>query len=104
MRLTREFERAEVGYWIGKPFWGRGYATEMLWTMRELAMGLGVLRLSALCHPEHRASLRVMEKCGFSREGVLRRHAQFPNLAPGVAADVVAYATVFDAGWQPLVI
>ena len=45
-----------------------------------------------------------MEKCGFTREGILRGHAQFPNLAPGVAADVVCYASVFDTGWNALVI
>jgi ribosomal-protein-alanine N-acetyltransferase len=103
LRLTSP-QQATTGYVLARDAWGRGYATEMLRTMRDLAMGLGVLRLSAVCHPEHRASLRVMEKCGFSREGVLRRHAQFPNLAPGIAADVVCYASVFDSEWQPLVI
>jgi len=97
-------QQAAIGYLLARDAWGRGYATEALRALRDLAMYLGVLRLSALCHPEHRASCRVMEKCGFTREGILRGHAQFPNLAPGVAADVVCYASVFDTAWNALVI
>ncbi len=97
-------QQAAIGYLLARDAWGRGYATEALRALRDLAMRLGVLRLSALCHPEHRASWRVMEKCGFTREGILRGHAQFPNLAPGVAADVVCYSSVFDTGWNPVVI
>jgi ribosomal-protein-alanine N-acetyltransferase len=97
-------QQAAAGYILARDAWGRGYATEALHALRGLALRLGVLRLTAMCHPEHRASLRVMQKCGFSREGVLRAHAQFPNLAPGVASDVLCYAFVFDTDWQPLVI
>ena len=97
-------QQAAIGYLLAQDAWGQGYATEALRALRDLAMRLGVLRLSALCHPDHRASSRVMEKCGFTREGLLRGHAQFPNLTPGVAADVVCYASVFDTGWNPLAI
>ena len=97
-------QQAVIGYLLAQDAWGQGYATEALRALRDLAMRLGVLRLSALCHPDHRASSRVMEKCGFTREGLLRGHAQFPNLAPGVATDVVCYASVFDTGWNPLAI
>ena len=103
LRLLSQQEAA-IGYLLASDAWGRGYATEVLRALRDLAMRLGILRLSALCHPDHRASSRVMEKCGFTREAILRGHAQFPNLAPGVAADVVCYASVFDTGWNPLVI
>jgi RimJ/RimL family protein N-acetyltransferase len=37
----------------------------------------------------------VLEKCGFLREGVLRRYAEFPNLAPGEPADCLCYSRVF---------
>jgi [ribosomal protein S5]-alanine N-acetyltransferase len=103
LRLTST-QQAGTGYVLAEDAWGKGYATEALRAMRDLALRLGVLRLSAVCHPEHRASSRVMEKCGFSREGILRGHAQFPNLAPGMAADVLCYAFVFETEWQPLVI
>jgi RimJ/RimL family protein N-acetyltransferase len=40
-------------------------------------------------------SRRVLEKGGFAREGVLRRHSEFPNLPAGDPGDVLCYARVF---------
>jgi RimJ/RimL family protein N-acetyltransferase len=97
-------QQAATGYLLARDAWGRGYATEALRAMRSLALRLGVLRLTAICHPEHEASWRVLQKCGFTREGVLRSHAQFPNIAPAVASDVLSYSYVFENEWQPLVI
>ena len=71
--------------------WGAGYATEALAAMRDLGARLGLSRLYALCHPQHRASARVLEKCGFALENTLKAHAEFPNLEPGVVADVHCY-------------
>lgn len=88
--------RAATGYVLAKDAWGRGYATEALRAMVDVASRVGVRRLYALCHPEHRSSWRVLEKCGFGREGTLRCYAEFPNLEPGIPADVFCYATVFD--------
>lgn len=87
--------RASTGYVLARDAWGRGIATEALQAMVDLAPSLGLARLYALCHPEHRASARVLEKCGFTLEGTLRRHSEFPNLEPGVPADVLCYARVF---------
>jgi len=89
-------QQAATGYVFARDAWGQGYATEALGAMRELARSLGVQRLYALCHPDHRASHHVLEKCGFLREGRLRAHAEFPNLAPGVQGDVFCYAAFFD--------
>lgn len=89
-------EQAATGYVFARDAWGRGYATEALTAMRDLARGLGVQRLYALCHPDHRASHHVLEKCGFLREGTLSAYAEFPNLAAGVLSDVVCYAAFFD--------
>jgi len=86
--------RASTGYVLAKDAWGHGYATEALLAMVDLARQLGVVRLYAICHPEHAASIRVLEKGGFTREGVWRRHSEFPNLAPGVPADVACYAAI----------
>ena len=82
---------AATGYVLARDAWGRGYATESLAAMVRLAAELGVTRLHAQCHTEHRASSRVLEKCGFEREGVLRRHSIFPNLSPE-PLDVFSYA------------
>lgn len=86
--------RASTGYVLAKDAWGRGYATEALLAMVDLARQLGVVRLYAVCHPEHGASIRVLDKGGFVREGIWRRHSEFPNLAPGLPADVACYAAI----------
>lgn len=87
--------RAMTGYVLARNAWGRGYATEALRAIVALAPRLGVRRLYALCHTEHRPSWRVLEKGGLTREGVLRRAYEFPNLAPGDPQDVFCYAVVF---------
>ena len=84
--------RTMTGYVLAKDAWGMGYATEALEAMVGVAKNSGVRRLYALCHHEHRASARVLEKCDFAREGVLRAHVEFPNLFPGEPQDVACYA------------
>jgi ribosomal-protein-alanine N-acetyltransferase len=88
--------RAATGYVFARDAWGMGYATEALRAVVELAARLGVLRLQALCHPDHAASQRVLEKGGFTREGVLRAHTAFPNLGSSRPSDVVCFARIFD--------
>lgn len=84
--------QASTGYVLACDAWGFGYATEALAAVRDRAAELGLERVYALCHPAHRASARVLEKGGFLCEGTLRGYAEFPNLAPGVPADVLCYA------------
>jgi RimJ/RimL family protein N-acetyltransferase len=60
--------------------------------MVAVARGAGVRRLYALCHHSHRASARVLEKCDFAREGVLRAYGEFPNLPPVEPQDVLCYS------------
>ena len=88
-------QRANTGYVFAKDSWGHGYATETLRAVVALSADLGLRRLQALCHAEHRPSARVLEKCGFECEGTLRRHSEFPNLSPGEPLDVLCYALVF---------
>jgi [ribosomal protein S5]-alanine N-acetyltransferase len=76
---------------LAQDAWGRGYATEALRAMVDVARVTGVVRLYALCHTAHAASSRVLEKGGFTREATLQRYCEFPNLAPGVAADALCY-------------
>jgi RimJ/RimL family protein N-acetyltransferase len=86
---------ASTGYVFARDAWGHGYATEVLQAMVRLARSLGVRRLEAVCHVDHRASERVMIKCGLVREGILRRHMTFPNIAP-TRSDVLSYRIEFD--------
>jgi RimJ/RimL family protein N-acetyltransferase len=88
--------RASTGYVLARDAWGQGYATEALRAVAALAGSLGVRRLYALCHAEHAASWRVLEKCGFAREATLRRYLEFPNLGRAEPCDTFCYALIFD--------
>ena len=83
--------QAITGYVLAADGWGRGFATEALVAMVDVATDIGVRRLYALCHPEHRASWRVLEKCGFERDASWNRKMEFPNLTPGIMQDVLCY-------------
>ena len=61
---------AEVGYWIGKPFWNQGYCTEALQAMIDYCFNVkGFLTLWADHFIDNPASGKVMEKCGFRGTG-----------------------------------
>ena len=63
----------EMGYWIARPFWGRGYATEALKLAVDFAFGtLGLARLEDDIDPRNEPSCRLVERIGFIREGLLR--------------------------------
>jgi RimJ/RimL family protein N-acetyltransferase len=62
---------AEIGYWLGVPFWGRGYATEAVRALIDHAFGeLGHDALVSGARVSNPASRRVLEKCGFQWTGV----------------------------------
>ena len=73
---------AVTGYVLARDAWGQGYATEALEAMVQLARSTGVRHLVAVCHPEHRASAHVLEKCGFLLDEARRERCEFPNLKP----------------------
>jgi len=60
----------ELGYWIGEPYWGRGYATEAAHALVDLAFrGTDIQVLHASCRVINPASRRVIHKCGFQYAG-----------------------------------
>ncbi len=68
-------DRAELGYWLGEPFWGQGYATEA--ARRVIQFGFEEMRLNRIYanyFTHNPASRRVMEKVGMTFEGVLREY------------------------------
>ncbi len=65
---------AEIGYWIGEEFWDKGLATEALKVMSEFAfLAMNYKKLFATVLGPNKASMRVLEKCGYGLEGVLKR-------------------------------
>jgi ribosomal-protein-alanine N-acetyltransferase len=85
-------DEAMTGYIFARDAWGHGYATETLAAMVALAWQLDVQWLFALCHPAHRASMRVLQKCGFVRDAGWNRPVEFPNLDPGRPQEVACFA------------
>jgi [ribosomal protein S5]-alanine N-acetyltransferase len=62
------------GYWLGEPFWGQGVMTATVRTICDKIMSrYGLCRLEAPVFEWNPASMRVLEKCGFIREGILKR-------------------------------
>ena len=75
MNIDRTTLQAELGYWIGLPFWRRGYATEAAREgVRYALEEMGLNRIYARCMVRNPASARVLEKLGMTREGLLRQN------------------------------
>lgn len=69
--LMNQEQAAELGYWLGVPYWGKGYATEAMHAVIDYAFGdLGYDALQAGARVTNPASRRVLEKCGFQWTGV----------------------------------
>ena len=84
----------EIGYVLARSHWGKGFMTEAVksFTSYALAQPL-VFRVQATCDIENTASARVLEKCGFVREGRLGRYLMHPNLS-SEPRDCFIYAQV----------
>ena len=66
----REGRPPELGYWLGEPFWGHGYATEAVRGLIDAAHSTGLYGLiAARCLEDNIASAKVLEKSGFKRTG-----------------------------------
>ena len=91
--LNKDIERfsAEIGYWLGEPFWDRGITTKVLKAVADYAMDkFSLNRIYAYPFVRNTASVRVLEKAGFKNEGTLIRSA-FKNK---VFEDQYLYALV----------
>lgn len=75
LHIERAHDRAELGYWIGVPYWGRGFATEAARAIVAHGFNEHALnRIHAWVFTSNPASARVLEKIGMTREGVFREH------------------------------
>lgn len=75
LRLVPAHRRAELGYWVGRPHWGQGYATEAADALVRWGFAtLGLHRVNAAHLTRNPASGRVLAKIGMKHEGRLRKH------------------------------
>ncbi len=77
LRINQTDDNGELGYWIGKPYWNMGYATEA--TQAVIKYGfevLGLHRIFAAHLTRNPSSGRVMQKAGLAYEGCFRSHAK----------------------------
>lgn len=82
---------AELGYWLGRKYWGRGIMTAVLANFADHAMSAFRLhRLFATVYANNPASMRVLEKVGFEREGVQKSAV----IKRGELLDLYMYARV----------
>ena len=80
---------AEIGYWLGEPFWGRGFATAAAEAVSRYAFATFELnRLQAVVYEWNPASARVLEKAGYTLEGRLRGSI----IKDGRVGDALIYA------------
>jgi RimJ/RimL family protein N-acetyltransferase len=80
--------RAEIGYWLAKPYWGQGTMTAVVGKTCEFAFAeWNLLKITAHVFAFNPASARVLEKCGFQQEGYLKKH----YLKDGQLIDVRLY-------------
>lgn len=98
LSLKLEHRRGELGYWIGVPFWGRGYATEAVRALIDWAFPTFDLHRVEAHHFEgNDASGAVMRKVGMSYEARVRE----PVLKDGKFLDIHAYA-ILRKEWEAL--
>jgi RimJ/RimL family protein N-acetyltransferase len=91
LRLHEDVERvaAELGYWLGRAFWNRGFMTAAVRAMTDYGFEqFALTRIYAVPFSANAASQRVLEKAGYAREGVLRRSA----IKDGAVTDQVLFA------------
>jgi RimJ/RimL family protein N-acetyltransferase len=94
-RLGEDIYRlsAELGYWLGEPYWGQGYATEVVRAFVPWAFDqLGLIRMSAMVFTWNPASARVLEKCGFELTARIRNGA----IKDGQVVDELLYSRLRD--------
>ncbi len=73
--LDAQHKRAEIGFALARAHWGKGYIVEALPVLIRFAFEeLGLERLTADADPRNASSIRVLERAGFAREGMLRSH------------------------------
>jgi ribosomal-protein-alanine N-acetyltransferase len=85
-KYEEKHRRAEIGYKLAKAYWNRGFMSEVIEAaLRHGFIEMNLNRVEALVDPRNPSSLRVLEKQGFKREGLLREY----DIEYGIPVDLV---------------
>ena len=88
----RDARLFQGGYWVDPDYWGNGTASTSLTLVKDFLFNdCGAVRVQALVEPDNLASIRVLEKCGYEREGLLKKF--YASVSRGLV-DVLMYAVV----------
>lgn len=91
LSVDKQHNRGELGYWVGKDYWGNGYATEAARVIVNFGFEtLGLNRIWAKAMSKNVASTMVMKKVGLKLEGTLKQHIYQSE----VYEDVVVYGLI----------
>lgn len=94
--IVKEFHLAELGYWIGVPYWRQGYCTEAATAVLDYGFKhLGLNRIQSTHFSENSASGRVMQKIGMCKEGYRPQH----TWRWGGYRDIVLYG-ILRQNWE----
>ncbi|MDZ5472344.1 GNAT family protein [Bacillus sp. 31A1R] len=91
--IAESYKRGELAYWIGKPYWGKGYGTEA--TKALISYSFNQLKLNkvfACAFTDNPGSWKIMEKVGLKYEGTLKQHVS----RDGVFYDLCYYGLLKD--------
>jgi len=100
--LNGEHRKAEIGYWIGQPYRGNGYATESARRLIQFCFeDLNLNRVEACYFAINPASRRVMEKAGMTYEGTLRQSIirEIPSVDYRACHDL-GYCAILRSEWD----
>ncbi|MDR9505191.1 GNAT family protein [Brevibacillus agri] len=93
-----EHGRTEIGYDLGSPYWGKGYATEAVRAVIGYGFSeLGLNRVEAKVEPDNRGSIRVLSKLRFVEEGLLRQYEK----SNGQFVDLLIFSLLRDEWTEP---
>ncbi|MDG2014924.1 MAG: GNAT family N-acetyltransferase [Pirellulaceae bacterium] len=91
LEINAKHENAELGYWIGESWWGRGYCTEAAQALVDFGFStLGLKKIHAHFMAKNPASGRVLRKIGMEKEGHMKSHIK----KWGIFEDVIFFGTV----------
>ncbi|OHY93738.1 GNAT family N-acetyltransferase [Vibrio rotiferianus] len=79
--LIPESSHSEIHFGISRNYQGKGYATQACNLGTEYLKSIGIEQIHTAPHIDHQASIRVLEKCGFKKQGVLKEYSVFPALS-----------------------